>query len=148
MSAVLPASISVHTGRPSPSNTTASTILALVRAAVGPRTVWLSSAARAILDGLPRKSIWVFPSPRTDSCMTAAAVHPVWCRLRQEADLSDVRPSRLSAYVRQHGAGAGRDRADHRLLGHRNPATTLKYTHLSEAMVHEAADAVGAILEG
>ena len=28
----------------------------------GPRTVWLSSAAREILDRLPRKSAWVFPS--------------------------------------------------------------------------------------
>ena len=33
-----------------------------------------------------------------------------------------------------------------RLLGHRNPATTLKYTHLSDAMVCEAADIVGAAL--
>ena len=28
----------------------------------GPRTVWLSSPAREILDGLLRKSVWVFPS--------------------------------------------------------------------------------------
>ena len=32
----------------------------------GPHTVWLSSAARATLDGLPRKSGRVFPSTRTD----------------------------------------------------------------------------------
>ena len=44
----------------------------------GPRTVWLSSAARAILDGLPRKTTWIFPSPRTDGFLTAAAVDPVW----------------------------------------------------------------------
>ena len=35
-----------------------------------------------------------------------------------------------------------------RLLGHRNPETTLKYIHLSDAMVRGAADAVGAALEG
>ncbi len=34
------------------------------------------------------------------------------------------------------------------LLGHRDPATTLKYLHLSDAMVREAAEAVGAVLEG
>ena len=28
----------------------------------GPRTVWLSSIARAILDGLPPKSVWLLPS--------------------------------------------------------------------------------------
>ena len=35
-----------------------------------------------------------------------------------------------------------------RLLGHRDPATTLKYTHLSEFMVRKAVDTVGAVLEG
>ena len=35
-----------------------------------------------------------------------------------------------------------------RLLGHRDPATTLKYTHLSDAMAREAADILGAVLEG
>ena len=35
-----------------------------------------------------------------------------------------------------------------RLLGHRDPATTLKYTHMSDVTVHEAADAVGVILKG
>ena len=34
-----------------------------------------------------------------------------------------------------------------RLLGHRNPETTLKYTHLSDAMVREAVVAVGTALE-
>ena len=33
-----------------------------------------------------------------------------------------------------------------RLLGHRDPATTLKYTHLSDSMVREAVDIVGAAL--
>ena len=33
-----------------------------------------------------------------------------------------------------------------RLLGHRNPETTLKYTHLADKMVMDAAETVGAIL--
>ncbi len=57
----------------------------------GPRTVWLSSAARAILDGLPRKTTWIFPSPRTDSFLNAAAIDPVWHRARAEADRCDFR---------------------------------------------------------
>ena len=40
----------------------------------GPRTVWLSSAARAILDGLPRKSSWIFPSTRTKNSITTVTV--------------------------------------------------------------------------
>lgn len=35
-----------------------------------------------------------------------------------------------------------------RLLGHRNPETTLKYTYLSDAMVRDAVDTIGAVLEG
>ena len=35
-----------------------------------------------------------------------------------------------------------------RLLGHRDPATTLKYTHLSDSMVREAVVTVSAALEG
>ena len=35
-----------------------------------------------------------------------------------------------------------------RLLGHRDPATTLKYTHFADAMVREAVvEAVGTALE-
>ena len=33
----------------------------------GLRTIWLSSAARAILDGLSRTATWIFPSPQTGS---------------------------------------------------------------------------------
>ena len=35
-----------------------------------------------------------------------------------------------------------------RLLGHSDPATTLKYTHLADSMVRQAADTVGAVLGG
>ena len=116
---------------------------------VGPRTVWLSSAARAILDGLPRKTVWVFPSPQRDSHLTAAAVDPLWNRVRAEADLSDVRLHDLRHTHASMALAQGETVLTiGRLLGHRNPATTLKYIHLSDAMVREAVDAVGAALEG
>jgi len=35
-----------------------------------------------------------------------------------------------------------------RLLGHRSAETTLKYTHPADAMARDAAEIVGAILEG
>ena len=53
--------------------------LFLLDSKTGPRTVWLSSASRKILDSLPRESAWVFPSPRTGSCL-----HPVTvCNIRK-----------------------------------------------------------------
>ena len=35
-----------------------------------------------------------------------------------------------------------------RLLGHNDPATTLKYTHLADAAVRNAVEAVSTVLEG
>ena len=115
----------------------------------GPRTVWLSSAARAILDGLPRSAVWVFPSPRTDSYLTAAAVDPVWYRVREEADLCDVRLHDLRhTYASMALAQGETVLTIGRLLGHNDPTTTLKYIHLADCMVREAVDTVCAVLEG
>ena len=115
----------------------------------GPRTVWLSSAARAILDGLPHKAVWVFPSPQRDSCLSGVTVTRVWHSIRAEADLRDVRLHDCRhTYASMALAQGETVLTIGRLLGHRDPATTLKYIHLSDATVREAADAVGAILEG
>jgi len=115
----------------------------------GPRTVWLSSAARAILDGLSRSAVWAFPSPRTDSYLTAAAVDPVWYRVREEADLCDVRLHDLRhTYASMALAQGETVLTIGRLLGHNDPTTTLKYIHLADCMVREAVDTVCAVLEG
>ena len=116
---------------------------------VGPRTVWLSSAARAVLDGLPRSAVWVFPSPQTRSCLTVATLDRAWRCMRAEAYLCDVRLHDCRhTYASMALAQGETVLTIGRLLGHRNPATTLKYTHMSDVAVHEAADVVGAVLEG
>ena len=116
---------------------------------VGPRTVWLSSAARAILDGLPRTAVWVFPSPRVSGFLSAEALRLVWYRVRMDAGLSDVRLHDLRhSYASMAIAQGETVLTIGRLLGHRNPETTLKYTHLSDAIVRDAVDTIGAVLEG
>ncbi|MCY3845115.1 MAG: site-specific integrase [Acidobacteria bacterium] len=113
----------------------------------GPRTVWLSSPARAILDGLPRAAAWVFPSPLTRGCLHAVTVGRSWHRVRAEADLCDVRLHDLRHTYASTALAQGETVLTiGRLLGHRSPATTLKYTHMSDAQVREASDAVGAVL--
>ena len=115
----------------------------------GPRTVWLSSAAREVLDRLPRSVGWVFPSPRTGGCLNAATLACFWHLLREQASLSDVRLHDLRHTYASMALTQGETVLTiGRLLGHRNPATTLKYTHMSDLTVREAADVVGAILEG
>ena len=114
---------------------------------VGPRTVWLSSAAREILDSLPRTASWIFPSPLTDGCLNVVTVNKSWYRIRAEADLRDVRLHDLRHTHASMALAQGETVLTiGRLLGHRDPATTLKYTHMSDAQVREASDAVGAVL--
>ena len=115
----------------------------------GPRTVWLSSAARALLDCRPRRAVWIFPSPRTDSHLTASRVDEFWYRVRAGADLRDVRLHDLRhSYASIAMAQGETVLTIGRLLGHRDPETTLKYTHLADATVRDAIDVVGAALEG
>ena len=73
----------------------------------------------------------------------------MWYRVRVEADLPDVR---LHDLRHAHATFALRQGesvlAIARLLGHRTPVTTLKYTHLADSMVREPAETVAAALGG
>ena len=115
----------------------------------GPRTVWLSSAARNVLDRIERAGAWVFPGRRTDGPASRMWLDPFWQRVRAEADLSDVR---LHDLRHAHATFALRQGesvlAIGRLLGHANPQTTLKYTHVADTMVRDAIETVGVVLEG
>ena len=113
----------------------------------GPRTVWLSSPARAVLDGLPREGRWVFPSPRQRAPMTSAVFDKFWGRVRKEAGIADVRLHDCRhTYASIAIMGGETVATTARLLGHGNAQTTLKYAHLSDRSVREAADALAGIL--
>ncbi len=115
----------------------------------GPRTVWLSEPARAVLDGLERKNRWVFPASEADRPRSASWLDCFWTGVRAEAELEDVHLHDLRHTVASLALRQGETvLAIGRLLGHRNPETTLKYIHLAEAMVQEAAETIGAALEG
>ncbi|MCY4551995.1 MAG: tyrosine-type recombinase/integrase [Defluviicoccus sp.] len=113
----------------------------------GPRTVWLSGPARRILDSLERRNRWMFPASRADRPLNRAWLDLFWRRLRAEAGLGDVR---LHDLRHTHASIALRQGetvlAIGKLLGHADPATTLKYTHSTDAAAVEAAETVGAIL--
>ena len=115
----------------------------------GPRTVWLSRAARKILDHIDRTGAWVFPARRANGPTGPMLLRSFWQRVRAEADLSDVRLHDLrhahATFALRYGESV---LAIGRLLGHANPQTTLKYTHLADAMVREAVETVGAVLGG
>ncbi len=113
----------------------------------GPRMVWLSSPARRILDGLPGASPWVFASTRTRGHISSSSAGKFWTSIRAEAGLSDVRLHDLRHTYASLAVIQGENVLTvGRLLGHSDPATTLKYTHLADGMVAEAAETVGAVL--
>ena len=114
----------------------------------GPRTVWLSTAAREVLDRLPRKGAWVFPSPYR-AAEHLAEITDFWRDVRKEAGVPDVRPHDLrhtyASIALAHGETV---LTIGRLLGHDHPGTTLKYTNFADAAAREAVDTVSTVLGG
>ena len=115
----------------------------------GPRTVWLSRPARAILDRLPRQGSWMFPAPRVGGPRDSDWLDRFWRDVRVEVGIEDVRIHDLR---HTHASIALRQGATvlaiGKLLGHADPQTTLKYAHPADAMIADAAETVGAVLDG
>ena len=115
----------------------------------GPRMVWLSSPARRILEERPRTSQWIFPSSSTGNSVGMSTVERFWMRLRSEVGLADVRLHDLRHTFASIAVMRGENILTvGRLLGHNDPGTTLKYTHLAHDAVVEAAETVGSVLGG
>ncbi|MCY3640940.1 MAG: tyrosine-type recombinase/integrase [Gammaproteobacteria bacterium] len=116
---------------------------------VGPRTVWLSEPARAVLAGLGRNSRWMFAASSGDRPRSLNWLDRFWCRVRAEAEIEDAHLHDLRHTVASLALRRGETvLAIGRLLGHRNAGTTLKYIHSTDAMLHEAAETVGRALGG
>ena len=115
----------------------------------GPRTIWLSSPARRILDGLPRSGRWMFPSTRGQRHLSNGALYNFWRGVRTEAGITDVRCHDLRHTYASIALAHGETILTiGRLLGHSDPATTLKYTHLADASMHEVSEALVPVLAG
>ena len=113
----------------------------------GPRTVWLSSAAQRLLDRLPRTSEWAFPSADSDRPMSSDTLYGFWRSLRAVSGLRDVRLHDLRHTYASLALRQGETvLAIGRLLGHRDPATTLRYTHFAPAAMRDAVEAVGSVV--
>ncbi len=114
----------------------------------GPRTVWLASAARAVLDRLPRTVEWTFPAATGGGPMPTETLYRCWRVVRTAAGMPDVRLHDLRHSYASFALRRGETVLTiGRLLGHRDPATTLKYTHVANPLVRSAVEAVGAVLD-
>ena len=121
--------------------------LHLADSKTGPRTIWLCRAARDVLDGLPRRTRFVFPMKSRRA--SREWLNGFWSRARKKAGIADVRLHDLRhTYASMALLNGESIRAVGRLLGHEKPSTTLKYAHLSDASVRDAVDALAPVLAG
>ena len=113
----------------------------------GPRTVWLSSSARYVLDGLRRTARCVFPAVGRPGPMSTETLYGSWRRMRTEAALGSLRLHDLRHTYASFALRGGESVVMiGRLLGHRDPDTTLKYTHFGDAMLRQAVESVATVL--
>ena len=114
----------------------------------GPRKVWLSKAAQAILARQPRAaSPYVFPSPRRPDKPLSHILH-LWQRARKEAGLDDVRLHDLRHTVASQAVARGVPLSTvARMLGHADPVMTLRYAHVGDRDLQAAAERIGKAVE-
>ena len=114
----------------------------------GPRTVWLSEAARTILDRQPRtESRYVFPSSK-DPARPCSRHIGLWYRVRKDAGIEDVRLHDLRHTVASQAVARGAALSTvARMLGHADPTMTLRYAHVGDRDVRAAAERIGKIIE-
>ena len=108
----------------------------------GPRTVWLSSAARAVIDAIPRYSTdCPFLFPARPPTRHFEGIEYQWHRIRNEAGLPGLRIHDLRHSWASVAAMNGGDMVTiAKLLGHALVETTERYVHLSDQSVADAAD--------
>ena len=123
-------------------------VLRLAETKTGSRTVWLSEAARAILDRQARTgSRYVFPSPKDPERPCTRDVE-LWYLVRKEAGIEDVRLHDLRHTVASQAVAQGTALSTvARMLGHADPTMTLRYAHVGDRDLQAAAERIGKIIE-
>ena len=121
--------------------------LRLADAKTGPRTVPLNAPARAVLQRQTQpESEFVFPSS-LDVKRPRSGDLRLWNIVRKRAGLEDVRLHDLRhSYASQAVMQGVPLPVVARLLGHRNPRMTLRYTHVGDHETEAAAERTGAAI--
>ncbi len=119
-------------------------MLVLADSKTGPRKVPLNSQARRILGRQPRgESPFVFPSP-LDPSRPRGMNLSLRYRVRRKAGIEDCRLHDLRHTHASHAVMNGVPvPVVSRLLGHANARMTLRYAHLGDREIEQAAERVG-----
>lgn len=120
--------------------------LVLIDSKTGPRVVFLSADAQAIIDRQPRVGAYVFPS-RADSSSTRSPELSLWRKVRRTAGIADVRLHDLRHTFASQAVIAGVPLpVVSTLLGHAQMRMTLRYAHVSDRETEAAAERIGSAL--
>ena len=122
--------------------------LHLPKSKTGPKTIHLSSHARAVLDTLktPRSGS-VFPAARKQGI--PINMEHFWLLLRRGIGLDDVRLHDLRHNYASTGIKLKQNLATvGTLIGHSDPDSTLRYTHLDDETMLDAADRINGRISG
>ena len=122
-------------------------VLDLADGKTGPRKVFLSAEARAVVERQPRTgSPYVFPSA-SDPARPADGCVRLWYEARKRAGLEDVRLHDLRHTFASHAVMQGVPLpVVARLLGHRDVRMTLRYAHVADKELEAAAERIGAAI--
>lgn len=110
----------------------------------GPRTVWLGSAAREVIDSLPRHPkipwlFWNYQYRRPIGC-----IQHLWRTILERADLGKLRIHDMRHTFASHAAMSNETLPMiGRLLGHANHQSTARYAHLDDGHLLDAAQKIG-----
>ena len=115
----------------------------------GPRTVFLSTEARAIIErSMAGGTEFLFPSPKHAGRPLKDDLS-LWYAVRREAGLEDVRLHDLRHTFASHAVMQGTPLpVVAKLLGHSQTTMTLRYAHTGDRETEAAAERIGTVISG
>jgi len=110
----------------------------------GAKTIYLNAAAKRLLAALPRLEGNPFVVPGERKRKHLVNLEKPWRKIRELAQLSDIRLHDLRHSFASIGAGAGLGLPIiGALLGHAQAATTHRYAHLAADPLRDAVNLIG-----
>jgi integrase len=112
----------------------------------GKKSIILNAPALAVLQELPRRSIYVIPGDMPDA--PRGDLKRLWSAVIARADLDGVRIHDLRHTFASYGAGGGLGLPIvGKLLGHTQASTTQRYAHLDVDPLRRAAETIGGTID-
>lgn len=123
--------------------------LRLIDSKTGPRTVFLNSGARAIIERrMVGDSAFVFPSP-LDQGRPLSDDLSMWYTIREDAGIEDVRLHDLRHTFASHAVMQGMPLpVVAKLLGHSRTTMTMRYAHMCDRETEATAERIGSAIAG